>query len=177
MPRVNVSCCRILINASNIFVASMSPVALEFRGLDSNSETSEYANSVDIWSLGCVIYELLVGTRLLPLEGQLKINEDGGENQEEVTQGQAESTLSGKRENNSALSDRPKKRRSKRNQIIVAHTRCIPGGVGLGAGAESQSGDDPSSQKTVVHSSMMTPSPADAPLRTQESKPGPGTQN
>ncbi|PUU79619.1 kinase-like domain-containing protein, partial [Tuber borchii] len=35
--------------------------------LGSNSETSEYTNSVDIWSLGCVIYELLVGTRLLVL--------------------------------------------------------------------------------------------------------------
>ena len=34
--------------------------ALEVLGLDSNSETSNYTNSVDIWSLGCVIYELLV---------------------------------------------------------------------------------------------------------------------
>jgi len=38
--------------------------APEVLGLDSNSETSVYTNSVDIWSLGCVIYELLVGTRL-----------------------------------------------------------------------------------------------------------------
>ena len=38
--------------------------APEVLGLDSNSETSEYTNSVDIWSLGCVIYELLVGTKL-----------------------------------------------------------------------------------------------------------------
>ena len=38
--------------------------APEVLGLDPNSETSEYTNSVDIWSLGCVIYELLLGTKL-----------------------------------------------------------------------------------------------------------------
>ena len=40
--------------------------APEVLGLDSNSETSVYTNSVDIWSLGCVIYELLAGTTLSP---------------------------------------------------------------------------------------------------------------
>ena len=45
--------------------------APEVLGLDSNSETSEYTNSVDIWSLGCVIYELLVGTKLFASEGQV----------------------------------------------------------------------------------------------------------
>ena len=45
--------------------------APEVLGLDSNSETSEYTNSVDIWSLGCVIYELLVGTKLFVSEFQL----------------------------------------------------------------------------------------------------------
>ena len=38
--------------------------APEILGLDSNIESSDYTNSVDIWSLGCVIYELLVGTEL-----------------------------------------------------------------------------------------------------------------
>ena len=38
--------------------------APEVLGSDPNSETSIYTNSVDIWSLGCVIYELLVGARL-----------------------------------------------------------------------------------------------------------------
>ena len=37
---------------------------LEVLGSDPNSETSVYTNSVDIWSLGCVIYELLAGTHL-----------------------------------------------------------------------------------------------------------------
>ena len=45
--------------------------APEVLGLDSNSETSEYTNSVDIWSLGCVIYELLVGERLFVSEFQI----------------------------------------------------------------------------------------------------------
>ena len=45
--------------------------APEVLGLDSSSETSDYTNSVDIWSLGCVIYELLTGTKLFALEGQV----------------------------------------------------------------------------------------------------------
>ena len=45
--------------------------APEVLGLDSNSETSNYTNSVDIWSLGCVIYELLVGTKLFVSEAQV----------------------------------------------------------------------------------------------------------
>ena len=45
--------------------------APEVLGLDSNSETSNYTNSVDIWSLGCVVYELLVGTKLFASEFQL----------------------------------------------------------------------------------------------------------
>jgi len=45
--------------------------APEVLGLDSNSETSDYTNSVDIWLLGCVIYELLVGTKLFVSEFQL----------------------------------------------------------------------------------------------------------
>ena len=45
--------------------------APEVLGLDSNSETSNYTKSVDIWSLGCVIYELLVGTKLFVSEFQL----------------------------------------------------------------------------------------------------------
>ena len=45
--------------------------APEVLGMDSNSETSDYTNSVDIWSLGCVIYELLVGERLFASEFQI----------------------------------------------------------------------------------------------------------
>ena len=52
-------------------VASRVYGAPEVLGLDSNSETSEYTNSVDIWSLGCVIYELIAGTKLFVSEFQL----------------------------------------------------------------------------------------------------------
>ena len=45
-------------------VSTPAYAAPEVLGLDSNSETSNYTNSVDIWSLGCVIYELLVGATL-----------------------------------------------------------------------------------------------------------------
>ncbi|PUU76904.1 kinase-like domain-containing protein, partial [Tuber borchii] len=45
-------------------VGTQSYCAPEVLGLDPCSETSMYTNSVDIWSLGCVIYELLVGARL-----------------------------------------------------------------------------------------------------------------
>ena len=45
--------------------------APEVRELDSNSETSVYTNSVDIWSLGCVIYELLIGEKLFASEFQV----------------------------------------------------------------------------------------------------------
>jgi len=44
---------------------------LEVLGPDSNRETSDYTNSVDLGSLGCVIYELLVGTKLFGVEGQV----------------------------------------------------------------------------------------------------------
>ncbi|KAG0643264.1 kinase-like domain-containing protein [Tuber brumale] len=52
-------------------VSTQAYGAPEVLGLDSNSETSEYTNSVDIWSLGCVIYELLVGARLFASEAQV----------------------------------------------------------------------------------------------------------
>ena len=65
---------RILAQATTTFHTQVStPVysAPEVLGLDSNSETSEYTNSVDIWSLGCVIYELLIGEKLFVSEFQV----------------------------------------------------------------------------------------------------------
>ncbi|KAG0640231.1 kinase-like domain-containing protein [Tuber brumale] len=84
----------------NIFVVSMSPVwvklgdfgiskrihsdtayrsrvctdyyaAPEVLGIDSTSESSIYTNAVDIWSLGCVVYELLEGARLFSSLGDI----------------------------------------------------------------------------------------------------------
>ena len=65
---------RILAQATTTFhtqVLTQVYSAPEVLGLDPNSETSNYTNSVDIWSLGCVIYELLVGTKLFVSEFQL----------------------------------------------------------------------------------------------------------
>ena len=65
---------RILAQATTTFHTQVSTQvysAPEVLGLDPNSETSNYTNSVDIWSLGCVIYELLVGTKLFGSEFQL----------------------------------------------------------------------------------------------------------
>jgi len=65
---------RILAQATTTFHTQVSTQvygAPEVLGLDSNSETSNYTNSVDIWSLGCVIFELLVGTKLFLTEGQV----------------------------------------------------------------------------------------------------------
>jgi len=45
-------------------VSTLLYCAPEVLGLDPNRKSSEYTNSVDIWSLGCVIYELLIGTKL-----------------------------------------------------------------------------------------------------------------
>ncbi|PUU79001.1 hypothetical protein B9Z19DRAFT_1064572 [Tuber borchii] len=44
--------------------------APKVKGLESDSETPIYTNSVDIWSLGCGIYELFVGERLFVSEHQ-----------------------------------------------------------------------------------------------------------
>ena len=195
-------------------VSTQAYSAPEVLGLDSNSETSEYTNSVDIWSLGCVIYELLVGTKLFPSEGQVSRyyfgklpfpedklkglspptddigisllksmlliqsedrptaagalchewlvgiasdNEDS-EGQEHVVQGRDESTWSGKRKNNLSTHDRPKKRRSQRNQTKPANTGCIPGCVTLGADAGSQCEGGPSTRKTVINTFVISPS-------------------
>ncbi|CUS12982.1 unnamed protein product, partial [Tuber aestivum] len=46
-----------------------SYAAPEVLGVDPNSETSVYTKAVDIWSLGCVVYELLVGEKLFGPEG------------------------------------------------------------------------------------------------------------
>ena len=212
---------RILAQATTTLHTQISTQAYsapEILGLDSNSETSDYTNSVDIWSLGCVIYELLVGTKLFPSEGQVSRyyfgklpfpedrlkrlsppasdigisllksmlltqpedrptaasalshewlasihsdNEEGGKDQDEVAQGRDERTQCDKRENSLATHGRPKKRRSQKNQTKPANTRHISGGVTLGVGAGSQTCGDFSTPKTVINTSVMTPSLAD----------------
>ena len=65
---------RIRPEAATEFVTQVSTQAYgapEVLGIDPESETSVYTNSVDIWSLGCVIYELLVGEHLFPTWGHV----------------------------------------------------------------------------------------------------------
>ncbi|PUU79036.1 kinase-like domain-containing protein [Tuber borchii] len=200
-------------------VSTQTYSAPEVLGLDSNSETSDYTNSVDIWSLGCVIYGLITGTKLFALEGQVSryyfgklpfpedklkglspptddigisllksmlliqpedrptaaaalshewlvgIHSDGEDNcqdRDRVTQGRDESTRSRKRKNSLAKHNRLKKRRCKRNQTAQADTICILGGAALDADIGSQSVGDLNPQKTVIDTSVRTPSPADA---------------
>jgi len=45
-------------------VSTLLYSAPEVLGLGSDRKSSEYTSSVDIWSLGCVMYELLTGTKL-----------------------------------------------------------------------------------------------------------------
>ena len=193
--------------------------APEVLGLDPNSETSEYTNSVDIWSLGCVIYELVVGTKLFVSEFQLsgyfygkwpfpedrlrglspptddigisllkamlKIqpedrptaadalsngwladlessNDHSRDGRSGTTQCGYRSIPSRKHENTLATHDRPKERRSERNRISQADTRCVPRGVAMGAGEGSQRGSGPATRRGGVGASIIVPSPSDA---------------
>jgi len=186
--------------------------------LDSNSETSEYTNSVDIWSLGCVTYELLVGTKLFVSEFQLSgyfygkwpfpedrlrglspptddigisllkamltiqpedrptagdalshawladfksDNDHSGDAGSETIQSGYQSMLSRRHRSRLATHDRPKERRSKRNRISQADTRCIPRGVALGADAGSQRGGSSTAPKAIFDTSVRAPSPSD----------------
>ncbi|KAG0640228.1 kinase-like domain-containing protein [Tuber brumale] len=52
-------------------VCTYSYAAPEVLGIDSTSESSVYTNAVDMWSLGCVVYELLEGARLFCSLGEI----------------------------------------------------------------------------------------------------------
>ncbi|RPA91680.1 kinase-like protein [Choiromyces venosus 120613-1] len=52
-------------------VFTLNYAAPEVFGFNTNSETSVYTNTVDMWSLGCVVYELLAGERLFSSLGQI----------------------------------------------------------------------------------------------------------
>ena len=67
-----------------------------------------------------------------------------------------------KHENKLATHDRPKERRSERNRISQANTRCIPRGVAMGAGKGSQRDGGPTTRKNIIDTSVIVPSPSDA---------------
>lgn len=64
---------RVRAQATPLHTQVSTPVyaAPEVVGLDSSSETSVYTNSVDLWALGCVIYESLVGAKLFASHHQV----------------------------------------------------------------------------------------------------------
>jgi len=188
--------------------------APEVLGSDPNSETSVYTNSVDIWSLGCVIYELLVGTRLFTsgeqvsryyykkfpfpedklkglspptddagislLKSMLAIrpedrptaedalgnvwlvdlesdNEDSGDDQDETAQSRDENSWSRKSEDKLTTHDKRKKRRGQRNPVIQDNSKHAPRDLALEVNTGLQLGSDPTSSKSSIDTTIMTP--------------------
>ncbi|KAG0643265.1 kinase-like domain-containing protein [Tuber brumale] len=140
--------------------------AREVLGLYSINETSEYTNSVDIWSLRCV-HMLVTQPKDRPtaasalkdawLAGLKGDNEDCADDQEETTHGRDERTRSDKNENKTASHKKRSKSRSERNPITQGSTKYTRGDVISTEGLRSRGVTVESTVETAPPRLELTP--------------------
>lgn len=153
-------------------------------GLDSNSEIPDYANSVDIWSLGCVINKLLyleehsyttqrakhhftpsrngpfsnINSRaIIPIDdlGISLLNLMLGAQPEGRPTGVKPSEQEQRRQTNYSTQTEGG-RRDQRNPTTRDGSKSVPGGVALAADLGSQWGSGPIAPKSETATAMVT---------------------
>ncbi|PUU76162.1 hypothetical protein B9Z19DRAFT_1194934 [Tuber borchii] len=138
--------------------------ALEVLGLDSTSKTSVYTNAADLWSLGCVIYELLVGTQLFASETQLSRYFFGiSPSPEDKLKGPTaagslgNAWLAGLKSDDENSGDDQDEVTQKAKGIRLSYqddSKCAPGDVALETNPRPQWGSDPTARKSEIDTAI-----------------------